>query len=41
MCELCDNDSQSFDKDLQMWLCHECFASFNGEIIEIELDEVY
>jgi len=41
MCELCENDSHSFDTDMAMWLCRECFGAFNGEIVEIELDEVY
>ena len=41
MCELCERDSHSFDKDMQMWLCIECFSAFNGVIVDIELDEVY
>jgi len=41
MCELCDNVSESFDKDMAMWLCRECFGAFNGEIVDIELNEVW
>lgn len=45
MCELCDGLGNGlpsqYDEDLCMWLCNECFNSFNGIIEDIELNEVY
>ena len=40
-CEICENEATEFDRDLDMAMCLSCFASFNGEIIEIELNEVW
>lgn len=45
MCELCDSLgnglSSKYDTYLCMWLCDECFNSFNGVTEAFELDEVY
>lgn len=41
MCELCDGIAYKRDSDMGFILCRECFGAFNGEIVEIELNEVF
>lgn len=40
-CELCDNAAFKRDADMGFMLCRECYGAFNGEIIDIELNEVW
>jgi len=40
-CELCEFPVHKMDPDMGIYLCRECYESFNGEIVEIELNEVY
>jgi hypothetical protein len=41
-CEMCDiRPATDYDADLEMWLCAYDYASLNGTIVDIELDEVF